>query len=94
MKINNKKIEKRDKLIGEVIDDLKEDKVKLAEFQGGFIDHVFLMEKTFDKVYNNFQKEIKQEAIKWVKENEKFVGSKVYNLWIKKFFNITEEDLE
>ncbi len=44
-------------------------------------------------------RELKAEAIKWVKKLRKEAGSHVYkNLeiqdWIKHFFNLTEEDLE
>lgn len=38
--------------------------------------------------------ELKQEAIKWVKENMRIPYHSYSNEWIKHFFNLTEEDLK
>ena len=39
-------------------------------------------------------KELKQEAIKWVKSIGNGISKYYLKEWIKEFFNITEEDLK
>jgi len=58
-------------------------------------------EKEFTKWLNEYrenkQKELKAEAVKWVKSDfviQKYVKIYTAKDWIKHFFNITEEDLK
>ena len=39
-------------------------------------------------------KEIRQEAIKWVKKWDKAICGQATSAWIIHFFNLTEEDLK
>ena len=49
----------------------------------------------------NYEQRLREEAIKWIKELQKkdvipevMLGRSYAVLWIKHFFNITEEDLK
>lgn len=39
-------------------------------------------------------KDLKKEAIKWIKANQETIGNENATSWIKYFFNITEDDLK
>ena len=52
----------------------------LKEIEGG-------MSESYDVFYKN----LKAEAVKWVKSNELSVRT---DKWIKHFFNLTEEELK
>ena len=45
---------------------------------------------------NHDDKELKAEAVKWIKETKKYKGEFSFDFaqeWIKHFFDLTEEDL-
>ena len=46
--------------------------------------------------FESHEEQLRQEAIKWVKDNPKayFKENDIVNNWIKHFFNLTEEDLK
>ena len=56
------------------------------------------IEGGMDEFYNIFYKNLKAEAVKWVKEisekNPNPYGDSDTIYWIKHFFNLTEEDLK
>jgi hypothetical protein len=56
--------------------------------------------KTLKDIYGNKAngqisiKDLRQEAIKWIKGKDWNDGALILKLWIKHFFNLTEEDLK